>query len=118
MFPHYFPLLASAAEATNVVVVGGGFAGLGVATKLHSAGLNVTLLEARDQLGGRAFTDSTAFEGMSIDMGAMWIHGVRNNPVHELAVRYGIETQVTDYENQQYFDANGSLVNTDAVDDL
>ncbi len=38
----------------NVIVIGGGFGGLSAAVRLQSAGFNVTLLEKRNQLGGRA----------------------------------------------------------------
>lgn len=37
--------------ATDVVVVGGGFAGVTAARELSAAGVDVTLLEARDRLG-------------------------------------------------------------------
>jgi squalene-associated FAD-dependent desaturase len=41
-------------EARSVIVVGGGLAGMACAVALESAGLSVTLLEARKSLGGRA----------------------------------------------------------------
>lgn len=40
----------------DVVVVGGGLAGLTVARELRHAGLEVVVLEARERLGGRAHT--------------------------------------------------------------
>jgi phytoene desaturase len=39
----------------NIIVIGSGFGGLGAASRLLSAGHNVTLLEKRDKLGGRAY---------------------------------------------------------------
>jgi NADPH-dependent 2,4-dienoyl-CoA reductase/sulfur reductase-like enzyme len=39
-------------QKTKVVVIGSGFAGLGAATTLQAAGLDVTVLEARNRLGG------------------------------------------------------------------
>jgi zeta-carotene desaturase len=53
----------NSADAT-VVVIGGGFAGLGAATRLAEAGRRVLLLEARPRLGGRAtaFTDPVTRE--------------------------------------------------------
>ncbi|MDB5290578.1 MAG: Carotene 7,8-desaturase [Phycisphaerales bacterium] len=41
-------------HASRVIVVGGGLAGMATAIALETAGLNVTLLEARKVLGGRA----------------------------------------------------------------
>ena len=39
----------------NILVIGSGFGGLGAASRLLSAGHNVTILEKRDKLGGRAY---------------------------------------------------------------
>ncbi|WP_018128422.1 phytoene desaturase [Balneola vulgaris] len=39
----------------NIIVIGSGFGGLGAASRLLSAGHNVTVLEKRDKLGGRAY---------------------------------------------------------------
>ncbi|MBX3469335.1 MAG: FAD-dependent oxidoreductase [Planctomycetes bacterium] len=40
----------------GVIVIGGGLAGLMAARRLRAAGVEVTLLEARDRLGGRVLT--------------------------------------------------------------
>ena len=40
----------------DVIVVGAGAAGLAAAAELGRAGLCVTILEARDRIGGRMFT--------------------------------------------------------------
>src|SRR6516162_8977323 len=64
-----FPATASAACASgpSVLIVGGGLAGLATAAALAPAGFQVTLIESRDRLGGRAssFTDSAT--GQLID---------------------------------------------------
>ena len=51
----------------RVIVVGGGLAGLAATVQLAARGVEVTLLEARPRLGGRAgsFTDGTT--GQLID---------------------------------------------------
>ncbi|SEC19249.1 oxygen-dependent protoporphyrinogen oxidase [Streptomyces sp. 2131.1] len=52
----------------NVVVIGGGIAGLAAAHRLVGAGLRVTLLEATDRLGGKLMTGEVA--GARVDLGA------------------------------------------------
>ncbi|MET8303858.1 NAD(P)/FAD-dependent oxidoreductase [Micromonospora sp. NPDC005686] len=52
---------------TDVVVVGGGLAGLAAARRLHRAGVPWRLLEAGDRLGGRVATDRV--DGFLLDRG-------------------------------------------------
>ncbi|WP_446216362.1 FAD-dependent oxidoreductase [Micromonospora sp. IBHARD004] len=52
---------------TDVVVVGGGLAGLAAARRLHRAGVPWRLLEAGDRLGGRVATDQV--DGYLLDRG-------------------------------------------------
>ncbi|MGC2696466.1 MAG: NAD(P)/FAD-dependent oxidoreductase [Candidatus Angelobacter sp.] len=59
--------------ATNVVVIGGGIAGLTAARRLTEAGLGVILLEARDRLGGRICTHHTP--DYPVELGAEFVHG-------------------------------------------
>src|SRR3954453_13291922 len=51
----------------RVVILGGGLAGLAGATGLAPRGFRVTLLEARDRLGGRAGSFHDAASGQLID---------------------------------------------------
>ena len=55
---------------STVAVVGGGFGGLSAACYLADAGLDVTLLEKNDQLGGRA--SRLKRDGFTFDMGPSW----------------------------------------------
>jgi monoamine oxidase len=80
---------ASALDA-DVVVVGAGVAGLAAARALVLDGQRVVVLEARDRIGGRTWTDSSI--GVPVDLGASWIHGIDGNPLWALAPRFGIET--------------------------
>ena len=41
----------------HVVIVGAGFAGLVAARELQMKGIDYQILEARDRIGGRAWTD-------------------------------------------------------------
>jgi len=60
----------------DVVVVGGGAAGLTAGFELGKAGLSVLLLEARERLGGRILTIRGYESGFPIELGAEFIHGV------------------------------------------
>jgi len=59
------------AGAHDVIVVGAGFAGVTAARELRRRGLRVLVLEARDRVGGRAWT--TSFQGERIEMGGAWV---------------------------------------------
>ncbi len=57
----------------KALVIGAGLAGLHAADRLADAGVEVTLLEARDRLGGRVWTRHDAASGSAIDLGPEWI---------------------------------------------
>lgn len=58
----------------SVIVVGAGFAGLSAAKHLKEAGQDVIVLEARDRIGGRCYTNHE-FAGFPVEFGAELIHG-------------------------------------------
>lgn len=55
----------------DVVIVGAGAAGLTTANELKKAGLSVAVLEARDRVGGRLWTD--VIDGAMLEIGGQWI---------------------------------------------
>jgi monoamine oxidase len=60
----------------DVIVIGAGASGVSAATALASAGLSITLLEARDRIGGRIFTLQDPKLHAPIELGAEFIHGL------------------------------------------
>lgn len=60
---------------TDVVIIGAGAAGLAAARRLHEHGIAFVLLEARDRIGGRAYTTRSRVEAAPIELGAEFIHG-------------------------------------------
>jgi len=70
----------------DTVVIGAGLAGLAAAERLVAAGVAVTLLEARDRLGGRVWTEHSS-DGHAIELGAEWVGG--DSAAHELLARSG-----------------------------
>ena len=98
-----------------MLVIGAGIAGLRAAEVLVANGRRVIVLEARDRLGGRIYTDRSW--GVPVELGASWIHGVENNPIAALAAAKGITTQATDYESAMY-GADGQRLGDDALDEI
>jgi monoamine oxidase len=69
----------------RVAVVGAGFAGLAAADELRAGGIDVTVLEARDRVGGRVW--SVPFAGSVVERGAEFILP-GNTAVESLAARF------------------------------
>lgn len=61
----------------DVVVIGAGAAGIAAARRLLRPGLSVLVLEARNRIGGRAWT--VRAEGEGLDMGCGWLHSADDN---------------------------------------
>ena len=71
----------------RIIVVGAGVAGLAAARALQDVGQDVVVLEARDRLGGRVWTDHSL--GVPVEFGAVWIHRATQNVLTELADVHG-----------------------------
>jgi monoamine oxidase len=74
----------------DVVVVGAGFAGLVAARDLRERGLRVVVLEARDRVGGRAYTGPFAGSDQMVEFGGAWFDSSLHTPLRDEAERYGV----------------------------
>ncbi|CAF0947618.1 unnamed protein product [Rotaria sp. Silwood1] len=78
----------------DVVIVGAGAAGIGAAIELNKTSLSFVVLEARNRIGGRAYTDRETFSSIPIDLGASWIHEYEpNNPMYSYYQKYKAHKQ-------------------------
>jgi monoamine oxidase len=74
----------------NVVVVGAGLAGLAAARRLVAAGHEVTVIEARDRVGGR--TEGLVLDdGTPLELGGQWL-GEGHTRIYELVDELGLST--------------------------
>ncbi len=114
-------------EHHDAIVVGAGVAGLTAARLLSREGGRVVVLEARDRVGGRVWTDRRG--GRATDLGASWIHGTTASPVAAAAEAFGMrmrEFTVGGYQPDgrpiAYYGPDGERLSDDAarrfVDDI
>ncbi|MGI8526949.1 MAG: flavin monoamine oxidase family protein [Pseudolabrys sp.] len=73
---------------TEVVIIGGGAAGIAAGRHLHGAGVECLIVEARPRLGGRAWT-MFAPSGEPVDLGCGWLHSADRNPWVAIAQAQG-----------------------------
>ncbi len=78
----------------DLIVIGAGAAGLAAGRRAQQLGLAVLILEAKERIGGRAYTD-TASLGVLWDRGAQWLHHAEGNPFARLADALGFRYQRT-----------------------
>jgi monoamine oxidase len=77
----------------DVVVIGGGFAGVTAAREAALQGRSVLLLEARDRLGGRTWT--APWNGLEIEYGGGWVHWHQPHTWSEIT-RAGLQVELSD----------------------
>ncbi len=77
----------------RVIIIGAGFAGLAAAYKLKQKDFDVTILEARNRIGGRVFSyEIDKAEKLVIELGGEWI-GDSHTRIKELCAELGLTLQ-------------------------
>ncbi len=91
----------------RIIIIGAGMAGISAGRRLQDAGHQVTILEARDRIGGRMWT-SRVWDNQPVDLGASWIHGPRGNPLTRIADEIDAPRQATDSEEFPLYGPDGN----------
>lgn len=97
--------MSASATPFDVVVVGAGLAGARTADLLSAAGRRVLVLEARDRVGGRLWTERSA--DTPIDRGGQWI-GPRQTRVVGLAGELGLTRLRTPVRGRHVLEVEGA----------
>jgi monoamine oxidase len=92
---------AAQPASPDVLVIGAGGAGLAAAKELTATGASVLVLEARDRIGGRAYTDTSL--GVPWDRGCSWLHSSEVNPWVAYARQNGFDL-VPDHSPRHIYD--------------
>ena len=90
----------------DVVVIGAGVSGLTAAHDLRQAGLSVTVLEARDRVGGRLWTQ--VIDGATLELGGQWV-----SPDQDALIKTLEELDLETYE--RYREGDSVYVGRDGV---
>lgn len=95
-------------QGKRLIVIGAGMAGLSAGQAAQRAGARVTVLEARDRIGGRIWTDRSM--GAPVDLGASWIHKPKGNPLSKLAAAVNAPMHQTGWSHVVGYDADGARI--------
>lgn len=90
----------------DVVIIGAGVTGLTAANRLRAAGRTVAVLEARDRVGGRTWTDD--IDGVTLEIGGQWV-SPDQTALLETLDELGLQTYDRYREGSSvYIDADGT----------
>ncbi len=88
----------------SVLIIGAGFAGLTAAHLLRKQGVQVTILEARNRIGGRVYSHSPeGTEGQVIELGAEWV-GNSHSSLIDMCKEFGLELRNNQFETHLTFE--------------
>lgn len=99
-------------EEADVVIIGAGLAGLTAARDIIKSGLSCIILEARDRVGGKTWSQQLSDGRGTVDLGAAWINDVNQTQVYALAKQYNAELiEQNTTGNCAIQDASGTISN-------
>lgn len=105
-------------SSVDVIVIGAGLAGLNAATKIKEAGLSCMVLEARDRVGGRTWSQSLSDGRGIVELGAAWINDTNQTVMAGLARKFGLELLVQSIDGDCTLQDENGQVSTFKYGDL
>jgi len=98
----------------KIIIIGAGIAGLSAANYFKTRNIDITILEAQNQVGGRLKTQRN--NDIPFDKGASWIHGDNKNPITNLAKASGTNLFETDDDQVKVYDIDGTQYSDSVLD--
>lgn len=106
-----FSMYTKPKRPKHVLVIGAGFAGLAAALKLKKEGIKVTVLEARNRVGGRVYSHNPLKDKeLVIELGAEWI-GKSHERVIELCDEFNLELRNNQFDTHLIYQGGYSKAN-------
>ncbi|UPK35893.1 FAD-dependent oxidoreductase [Bradyrhizobium sp. 186] len=108
--------MSSLPSSVDVAIIGAGAAGLGAAHALRGSGLSVIVLEARNRIGGRAWTVQASPE-VTFDVGCGWLHSADKNSFVPIArqLDFEVNTDLPPWSDRAFGEAFPEVARRDFV---
>jgi len=91
-------------NSKSVVIIGAGISGLAAAYKLKQNDVRITLIEARNRVGGRILTYKFDDAGLTCELGAEWV-GASHERLIKLCEDFGLE--LLNHQFETHLSLNG-----------
>lgn len=88
---HIPPTLTAPRTSVDIVIIGAGLAGLTAAHDATSRGYSCVVLEARDRVGGKTWSQPLKNGKGVVDLGAAWINDTSQTKMYGLAKRFNAD---------------------------
>lgn len=105
-----YPILPQS-KKKEVLIIGAGISGLAAGRRLIAEGFQVTILEARNRIGGRIWTDNAM--GNPIEMGATFVYDNKLNPISKLINQFKMDVIDFPLEKLELYDSKGNNIVTE-----
>ncbi|MFZ1749386.1 MAG: FAD-dependent oxidoreductase, partial [Saprospiraceae bacterium] len=90
--------ISKSTKPKSVIIIGAGLAGLAAGLKLKAEGVQVTILESRNRIGGRVFSNRPAKANSKvIELGAEWV-GQSHERIISLCNDFGLTLENNQFE--------------------